>query len=64
LAERLCIAYNFAVPDQVRMRLLSYMEMISNKSSPMDLSINKTSTLNSQSAINYAQVNLGKGWTP
>lgn len=63
LADRLCTAYNFKVPENVKKQLLQYKQMISDKSSPMDLNIMKVSTLSRQNAINYAQVNLGRGWT-
>lgn len=63
LADRLCTAYNFETPAQVKVQLLKYMEMISKRSSPRDLSINKVSTMTEQNSINYAQVNLGDGWT-
>lgn len=63
LADRLCTAYNFETPAQVKVQLLKYMEMISKRSSPRDLSINKVSTMTEQNSINFAQVNLGHGWT-
>ena len=63
LADRLCTAYNFEVPQGLHKQLLQYQQMISKRSSPMDLRINKISTFNSNNSINYAQVNLGKGWT-
>jgi hypothetical protein len=63
LADRLCTAYNFITPPGVKEQLLKYLQMISKKSSPQDLSINKISTLTNQTGINYAQVNLGHGWT-
>lgn len=63
LADRLCTAYNFAMPPGAQKQLLSYMQMISKRSSPLDLTQQKISTLVSQDSINYAQVNLGKGWT-
>ena len=64
LAERLCTAYNFNVSDNLRKQLLQYMMMISKKSSPIDLSIGKISTLTDVSSINYGMVNLGHGWVP
>lgn len=63
LAERLCTAYNFILPPGAAKQLLQYQQMISKRSSPMDLTINKISTLTTGNSINYAQVNLGKGWT-
>lgn len=63
LAERLCIAYNFNLPELAMRQLSQYQQLISKRSSPMDLTINKISTLTPSQTINYAQVNLGKGWT-
>ena len=63
LAERLCIAYNFNFPELAQRQLAQYQQLISKRSSPMDLTISKISTLTPNQTINYAQVNLGKGWT-
>lgn len=62
-ADRLCTAYNFETPAQVKVQLLKYMEMISKRSSPRDLSISKISTMTVNNTINYSQINLGRGWT-
>jgi hypothetical protein len=63
LADRLCTAYNFVVPPGTKEQLLKYMQMISKRSSPRDLQLNKVSTLTQSNSVNYAQVNLGRGWT-
>ena len=63
LADRLCTAYNFEPPAGLAKQLLQYQQMISKRSSPMDLRINKVSTFGSNNSINYGQVNLGKGWS-
>lgn len=63
LADRLCTAYNFVTPEGLAKQLAQYQQMISKRSSPMDLRINKISTMSPSQSINYAQVNLGKGWT-
>jgi hypothetical protein len=63
LANLLCIAYNFTTPQNLMDKLKHYEQMISKKSSPMDLSIGKISTLGKLDFINYGQVNLGHGWT-
>ena len=63
LAERLCAAYNFILPPGPAKLLLEYQQMIAKRSSPLDLTQNKISTLTTGNSINYAQVNLGKGWT-
>ena len=44
LADRLCTAYNFEPPAGLAKQLLQYQQMISKRSSPMDLKINKIST--------------------
>ena len=62
-ARRLCIKYNFAVPDMVEKMYLEYCQMITSRASPKDMSQTKLSTLTNVASINYAQVNLGKGWT-
>lgn len=63
LADRLCTAYNFIVPPGVEKQLLKYDQSISSRSAPMDLTLQKISTLDNAGSINYAQVNLGRGWT-
>lgn len=63
LADKLCNAYNFVLPPGPAKELAKYQMMISKRSSPMDLSIAKMSTLTGQNSINYGQVNIGHGWT-
>jgi hypothetical protein len=63
LADLLCISYNFKTPDNLRDKLKAYMDMISKKSSPIDLTVTKISTLGRNESVNWAQVNLGHGWT-
>lgn len=63
LAARLCAEYNYSVPPAVQKALDRYEESISKKSGPMDLQLQKLSSLQRRGAINYAQVNIGKGWT-
>jgi hypothetical protein len=64
LSNLLCIAYNFITPQNLKEKLEMYEEAISKRSSPIDMSISKISTLDKVIGINYAQVNIGKGWTP
>jgi hypothetical protein len=64
LAERLCINYSYPVPPGISSHIATLEEQIDKNSGPLDLTINYISTLdNSVSGVNYAQVNLGKGWT-
>lgn len=63
LAERICINYDYRVPDSLAKTLKWYQAKISKRSQQLDLTIAKTSTLVKSTAINYAQVNLGRAWT-
>lgn len=63
-AQRLCNDYNYEVPPSISVQLAEYEMQISKRSAIIDLSCRKVSTLNeTDTQINYAQVNLGKGWT-
>lgn len=64
LADRLCTEYNFMVPMGVAKQLAQYQRWISKRSGGLDLSLQKASTLSNSSPLNYAQVNIGKGWIP
>ncbi len=63
LAVRICNEFDYKIPDGVRVQLLKYEQMISKRSQQIDLTNEKISTLQSNSTINYAQINLGRGWT-
>lgn len=64
LAERLCNDYNYEVPASVMKMLNQYELEITKKSAILDLRCKKVSTLVPQDiGLNYAQANLGKGWT-
>ncbi len=64
LAVRLCKEYNYAVPNGAAQQLLTYEELISKRSAPMDLTNATISTLTDEdSYISYGQVNIGRGWT-
>jgi hypothetical protein len=63
LAVRLCTEYNYTVPMGVQKQFAKYEDAISKKSGPMDLRLTKLSSMQRRGGINYAQVNLGKGWT-
>lgn len=62
LAARLCAEYNYTVPPGVDKALANYKDSISKKSGSMDLRLVKLSSLQRRGGINYAQVNIGKGW--
>ncbi len=64
LAVRLCTEYSWKVPADVRDQYNSYCEMIKSQSSILDLKTQKISTLGTNGFINYAQVNIGRGFLP
>ena len=63
LTERLCQFNSFKVPQDVAMQLKKYYQWIDNKLNVMDMRQQKWSSLNGGASINYAQINLGSGWT-
>lgn len=63
LAERLCEEYNFETPMGVHTRLLKYRRIISKRSAPLDLNAKTITTFTSGMGFNYAQTNIGKGYT-
>ncbi len=63
LAERICQKLNFAVPDGVMQQLERYKLQISKLAEPLDLRMQKMSALGDLRAINYAAVNIGKGYS-
>jgi hypothetical protein len=62
LAVRLCAEYNYNVPPGVMKAYEKYVDTIEKKSGPMDMELKKLSSLQRRGGINYAQVNIGKGW--
>jgi len=64
LAERLCQEFDFTVPAGVAEQVKRYRRYINKKSAPMDMSMRKLSILQDGMGLNYAAVNLGRGWTP
>jgi hypothetical protein len=63
LAVRLCAEFSYSVPPMVQKQLNSYYQQISAKANTMDLSMKKISTLTRGGYVDYAQVNLGHGWS-
>ena len=63
LAERLCIEYDYTVPAGVSKILEEMQEQISKRSQQIDLKNSIISTLGTMTSLNYAQVNLGRGWS-
>lgn len=62
LANRMCQFYDVALHPDSANELKNYENQIIDLS-PMDLTIVKSSTLTNRGTLNWAQVNLGKGWT-
>lgn len=63
LAERICQKLNFAVPEGVEIQLARYKKQISKMAEPLDLRMQKINVLGDIRAINYAQANIGQGYT-
>lgn len=63
LTKRMCSSYAQSMPSQVQELLDEYTQSIRDLS-PMDLSMEKLSTLQRGSSFNYADANIGRGWRP
>lgn len=65
LAERLCLDYDMDVPAKLREQMEEFDELMKSQISPMDLNMQKTSTLQGGSFVNYGVANLApNGWLP
>lgn len=65
LAQRLCCAYDFTVPEGVVKELSRMIAVLNNQSAQLDTKIQKISTLgNNQGNLSYADVNIGRGYRP
>ncbi len=62
-AVRMCLEYGYMVPQAVQNQLDEYYRWINARTNTMDLSQGKLSTLQNQQGINWAWVNLARGWT-
>lgn len=64
LTERLCDNYSYIVPPGVTKRLMEIESAINKRMGEMDLTQQVMSTLTGdQNSLNYAQANLGRGFT-
>lgn len=63
LAEYMCSEYGISFNEKSEQILRKYERKLMYMSPP-DLSIGKTSILTEVSGLNFADVNLGKGWRP
>lgn len=63
LAKMLCVNFNYDVPPFVAEKVDYYEGIIASQSNQMDLKMQKVSTFGQANFLNYAQANIGKGWT-
>lgn len=63
LAEYICAEYNISFQPQSQNKL-NEIEAQLKDVSPKDLTVTKMSTLRGESGLNWADVNLGRGWRP
>lgn len=63
LARRLCVEFDCVIPGGLEGVYQKIYADISKRSRTMDLRMKKISTFGSGGTLNYAQVNLGNGWT-
>ena len=63
LVRSLCAAYNKDVPLNIDKEFLEYDRSIRKRSAVIDLQNVCVSTVSRPNSFNYAQANLGKGWT-
>lgn len=63
LGERICEKLNFDVPPGLANGLARYRLQIVNMAEPLDLTCQYINCLQQPRGLNYAQVNLGRGWT-
>lgn len=63
LAEQMCTEYNLPFQPQNAKRLAE-LENIILTISPPDLSMQKLTALGMETGVNYADVNIGRGWRP
>lgn len=63
LSERECQELNFEMPVEAAKKLASYRQSVTKMAEPLDLTCQNMSVLGDSRAINYAAVNIGKGYT-
>ncbi len=61
LAQYMCLEYDIDFDPGKKAMLMQMAKKLSNLSPP-DLSMNKVQFLNNNTGLNWAQVNIGKGW--
>lgn len=63
LARRLCASNAMSLPPQTKEILDEYTQQLRDLM-PLDLSMQKNSTLQRRTGFNYADANIGRGWRP
>lgn len=63
LAEYLCMWNQISLPPATQKRLDEFRSKLYNIN-PLDVTLEKQSLLSGNPLLTYAQINLGKGWTP
>lgn len=63
LAEYMASDYNITLQPQVEMKLHQLENMITDIS-PIDLTVSKLSSFQGDGGLNWADVNVGRGWRP
>lgn len=64
LTEYICGEYNVAFLPENEKKLRALENQINNSIAPLDLTIQKVSTLAGKNGINWGDVNIGRGWRP
>lgn len=64
LTEYICGEYNITMTPANEKKLRALEVQINNNVAPLDLTLNKLSTLGGKTRDNWADVNLGRGWRP
>lgn len=64
LTNKICTEYNYTVPVNIVKELSKYEGLIKKKSRVMDLRLQKSSMLQKNGSLSWAQINIGKGFEP
>lgn len=62
LAEYMCAEWDITFGAEKAAKLKRYVKILQNFS-PKDLTTQKTNFLNNRQSLNWAEINLGRGWT-
>lgn len=62
LAQYMCNEYDITFAPEKQMKLDQLVKKLQNVSPP-DLTLKKTNFINNKKSLNWAQINIGKGWT-